>query len=230
MPQLVGFFLLTFAVLWVLRQIPGLSAIFGIPILGFFLAAILVSALFARVGSSMVDSRRFRRAAIQFGAVETPHNQGKLGALMLAAGRAKQAAEHLARAVAGEPDSLEWRYRYGLALLRSGRPAQAASEFDVVVARDEEYANGDMLLRLAQARQETGDPARALEALERHQRAQGDTPESLYRRALALRALRRSDEARAALAKISVVASKRASFQKRADSKWVMLSWFRRLA
>ena len=230
MLPLVGFFLLTFALLWVLRQIPGLSAIFGIPFLGFFLASILVSALLARYGSQAVDRRRIRRAAIQFGAVETPHNQGKLGSLMLASGRAKAAAECLARAVAGEPESLEWRYRYGLALLRSGRPAQAASEFDVVVARDEEYAYGDMLLRLAQARQETGDPARALEALERHQRAQGDTPESLYRRGLALRALRRSDEARTALARVGEIASKRASFQKRSDTKWVLLSWLRRVA
>jgi hypothetical protein len=227
---LVGFFLLTFAVLWILRQIPGLGAIFGIPFLGFFLAAILVSAFFARAGARAVDRRRFRNAARQFGAVETPHNQGKLGSLMLAAGRANAAAECLARAVAGEPDSLEWRYRYGLALLRSGRPAEAAREFDFVVARDEEYAYGEMLLRLAEARQASGDPARALEALERHQRAQGDTPESLYRRGLALRALRRGDEARSALARVGEVAGKRASFQKRADTKWVVLAWLRRVA
>jgi hypothetical protein len=228
--QLLGFFLLTFAVLWVLRQIPFLGAIFGTPFVGFFLAAILVSSFFAWVGSRAVDRRRFRRAATQFGAVETPHNQGKLGSLMLAAGRAQLAAEHLAHAVAGEPDSLEWRYRYGLALLRSGKPAEAAREFDLVAARDEEYAYGEMLLRLAEAREKSGDPARALEALERHQRSQGDTPESLYRRALALRSLRRGDEARAALAKIGEVAGKRASFQRRADTKWVMLAWLRRVA
>ena len=43
MLPLVGFFLLTFALLWVLRQVPGLGWMFGSPLLGFFLAAILVS-------------------------------------------------------------------------------------------------------------------------------------------------------------------------------------------
>jgi tetratricopeptide (TPR) repeat protein len=229
MLPLVGFFLITFAVLWVLRQIPGLGWIFGSPLLGFFLTAILVSSLFAWLGSRAVDRRRFRRAASQLGAVETPHNQGKLGSLLLAARRPRAAAECLARAVAGEPDSLEWRYRYGVALLRSGRPAEAARELDLVVARNEEYAYGDMLLRLAEAEQAAGRPARALEALERHARSQGDTPESLYRRALALRALRRGDEARAALARIGAVASKRATYQKRADARWVLLSWLRRV-
>jgi hypothetical protein len=227
---LVGFFLLTFAVLWVLRQIPGLGAVFGIPFLGFFLAAILVSSFFAWFGSRAVDRRRFRRAASQLGAVETPHNQGKLGSLLLAQGRARAAAECLARAVAGEPDSLEWRYRHGLALLRSGKPAQAAREFEFAAARDEEYAYGELLLRLAQAQQAAGEPARALEALERHRRCQGETPEALYRRALALRALRRGDEARAALGRMGEVTRTRAQYQKRGDAKWVLLAWLRRVA
>lgn len=230
MLQLLGFFLLTFGVLWFLRQIPGLGAIFGIPLLGFFLSAILVSAFFAWAGSGAVDRRRFRRAALQFGSVETPHNQGKLGSLMLAAGRARSAAEYLARAVAGEPESLEWRYRYGLALLRSGRPAEAARELALVAERNEEYAYGEMLLRLAEAQQAVDEPARALDALERHRRSQGDTPEALYRRAIALRALRRGDEARAELARVGAVASKRAQYQKRSDARWVLFSWLRRFA
>jgi tetratricopeptide (TPR) repeat protein len=227
---LVGFFLLTFAVLWVLRQIPVLSAIFGIPFLGFFLAAILVSSVFARYGARAIDRRRFRREAGQLGAVETPHNQGKLGSLLLAAGRTKAAAECLARAVAGEPDSLEWRYRHGLALLRSGLPADAARELDFVAERDEEYAYGELLLRLAEARQAAGEPARALDALERHLRCQGETPEALYRRALALRALGRGDEARAALGRMGAVTRTRARYQKRGDAKWVLLAWLRRVA
>ncbi len=230
MLPLVGFFLLTFALLWVLRQIPGLSAVFGIPLLGFFLTAILVSSFFAWLGSRTVDRRRFRRAASQLGAVETPHNQGKLGSLLLVQGRARPAAECLARAVAGEPESLEWRYRYGIALLRTGRPAEAARELAQVAARDEEYAYGEMLLRLAESEQDAGQPARALEALDRHQRCQGDTPESLYRRALALRGLDRGAEARAALARVGEVTKTRAQYQKRADTKWVMLAWLRRVA
>lgn len=229
MLQLLGFFLATFALLWILRQIPGLGALFGIPLVGFFLASILVSALFAWLGSQAVDRRRFRRAAAQLGAVDTPHNQGKLGSLLLADGHARRAAEHLARAVAGEPESLEWRYRHGLALLRSGRPAEAARELDQVAARDEDYAYGDLLLRLAEARLESGDPARSLEALERHARSQGDTPEALYRRALALRALRRGNEARGALARVGEVAGKRARYQKRGDTRWVLLAWLRRV-
>jgi len=228
--QLVGFFLLTFAVLSVLRLVPGLGELFRIPLLGFFLAAILVSAVFARMGSAALDRRRLRNAASQLGAVETPHNQGKLGSLLLAQGRARPAAECLARAVAGEPESLEWRYRYGIALLRSGRPSEAARELAQVAARDEEYAYGEMLLRLSEAEQDADQPARALEALDRHQRCQGDTPESLYRRALALRGLKRGAEARAALARIGEVTKSRAQYQKRADAKWVMLAWLRRVA
>jgi len=228
--QLVGFFLLTFAVLSVLRLIPGLGALFQIPLLGFFLAAILVSALFARLGSAAVDRRRFRRMETQLGAVETPHNQGKLGSLLLAQGRARAAAACLARAVAGEPESLEWHYRYGLALLRSGKPAEAARELGIVAARNEEYAYGEMLLRLAEAQQSAGEPARALETLERHARSQGETPEALYRRGLLLRAQRRGAEGRAALARVGEVAQKRAHYQKRADAKWVLLSWLRRVA
>ena len=51
-----------------------------------------------------------------------------------------------------------------------------------------------------------------------------------YRRALALRGLNRGAEARAALARVGDVTKTRAQYQKRADAKWVMLAWLRRVA
>jgi hypothetical protein len=183
---LVGFFLLTFAVLWILRQIPGLGAIFGIPFLGFFLAAILVSALLARFGSQAVDKRRFRRAAVQFGTVETPHNQGKLGSLMLAAGRAAADASQGARA-SPTPDAIA-----AASLLRRRRPARLPT-----LGRDESTPRRDAALPGAR-------PAAPRAPALMHS-SRGDTP-GVYR---AASRCARDRGRRAALARVGEVAQAR---------------------
>lgn len=73
----------------------------------------------------------------------------------------------LERAVAGEPDSIEWRYRLGLARLEAGDAAGAADALAAVSARDEEYAYGAAQLALARALERTGRRSDALDALDR---------------------------------------------------------------
>lgn len=226
--RLLGYFVLVLATMFLLRLVPWIGGLFAIPWLGFLLAAGLVSAVLSFTTVRALDRRRARALERQLGAVDTPHNQGKLGSLVLAQGRAKAAVAHLERAVAGEPDHAEWSYRLGCAYLRAGRPADARTALRHAAAIAEEHAFGAVTLRLSQAELEAGDATRALEALALHERNHGPSPESAYRRALALRGVGRRDEARAALAEVPALAARSASFQRREQQRWVWASYLRR--
>jgi len=227
--RFLGFFLLTFAALWVLRQVPGLGRLFDVPLLGFYLAAVIVSVVLARVGTRAVDRRRLGGEVRRLGAVDTPHNRGKLGSLHLAAGRARKAVPHLEVAVLGEPDEVEWRFRLGQAYLASGRPQEAAEALARAVELDEEHAYGGVLLSLARARQVAGDPRGALEALERFERNNGPSAESAYRRGQALRWAGEKERARGALGEVGALAAQAPRYQRAEARGWALRALWSRL-
>jgi tetratricopeptide (TPR) repeat protein len=226
--RLVMYFVGTLVLLSVLRQLPWIGGIFQVPLLGFFIAATVLSALIAWWTRTTVDRGRQKRLERSLGAVDTPHNQGKLGSLILAQGRAVRAIPYLERASAGEPDSAQWHYRLGSARLAAKRYQPAAEALARAAAIDEELAYGAVLLRLAEACVRNGDPAAGLEALARFERNHGPSPESAYWRGRALRAQGQHAAGRAAFAEVHALAARAAQFQKRHARVWTFRAFVAR--
>lgn len=228
MLRLAGFFLLCILLLGILRQVPLVGEVFRVPLVGFWLTAILLSVLFSKVAASALDRRRVKNLERRLGAVDTPHNQGKLGSLMLAQERHRRARELLERAVAGEPASIEWRYRLGCARLGMRDWAAAIESLASAARDDEEHAYGAVLLRLAEAYTRAGDARRALECLARFERNHGPSPESAFRRGLALKAAGQGSEARAAFGEVARLSEQQARYQRRSSLGWVARAFLAR--
>lgn len=228
MLRLAGFFVATLVVLHLLRMVPFLGRLFDVPLLGFWGAAILVAIVASKLGSVAVDRASVRKRLRAIGHVDTPHNHGKLGSLLLASGRARAAVEPLRKAAEGEPESLEWSYRLGLARLASGDRAGAVEALERVSARDEEYAYGGVQLALASALAGAGRPGDALDAIDRFEKNHAPSPESTYRRGALLKALGRRDEARAAFARVGEIARRAGGHQRRGASGWAFRAFFAR--
>jgi len=223
MLRLIGFFLLVFAAMFVLRELPVIGGIFRIPLLGFYITAILVSVVGARLAARVTDRSRQRRLARELGGVDTPYNRGKLGLLLLQQGRAAQAVPHLSAALEADPASEEFQYRLGLALAGSGEYERAIEHLEPLVARNEDYAYGAVILALSSARFSAGSARGALDAIEQHDRSFGPTPESCYHRGRALRAIGDRGGAARAFGSIGSLASKLPAYQRRAATHW----WFK---
>jgi len=204
--RLAGYILAVFALIWVLRLVPGLGWLFGVPFLNFFLAALILSALVGWWTSRAVAGRRTRNLLRDFGAVDTPHNQGKLGVLLLANGRASRALPHLERAAEGEADRAEWHYRLGVARLATRDARGAVTALERSITTDSEHAFGVPHLRLAEARLVAGDAQGSLAAAQEYEHGHGPTAESAFRRGLALRALGQRKDARAAFQSVGELA------------------------
>lgn len=226
MIRLIGFFLLVLLLLGLLRQIPLLGGIFQVPFLGFWITALLLSAALSKLAVVAVDRRRFNSLKDQLGAVDTAHNQGKLGSLLLKQGQHRKAVPHLERAAAGEPDSAEWSYRLGCALLGARRAPDAVVHLRRAAQLEEEYAYGAVQLRLAEALTGSDAAEVALEVLDLFERNHGPKSESAYRRGLALRVLGRRDEARTAFRRVRELASEVPRYQQRAARVWIMRAFF----
>lgn len=218
--RFLGYFFLVFATLWILRQIPVLGSIFDVPLLGFFLSAMVVSLVFARVGSLAVDRRKLGSETRRLGAVDTPHNRGKLGSLLLSSHQARKAIPHLEAAVEGEPEVAEWSFRLGQAYLEIGDAEAAVAALERAVSLDEEHAYGGVLLYLARAGRVAGNHQASLEALERFERNNGPSAESAFRRAQALKALGRRDEAGASFSEVGRLASQAPKYQRAEARGW----------
>lgn len=227
MLRLVCYFGLVLATWALLRHLPVLGPFLRVPLLGFFVAMALVGLLARYFGRALVARRRLQRALRELGALDTPHLRGKLGSLLVAERKHARAIPELLAAVEGEPQSAEWRYRLGLALLGAKRPAEAARAFEETLERNPEHAYGAALLRLAEARRASGEPAAALAALERYERAHGPVPESAHGRGLALRALGERERARASFREVSQLAARAPRYQRAAARRWI---WRARLA
>jgi tetratricopeptide (TPR) repeat protein len=230
MLRLLGYLGLTVVVYVVLVNIPFVGGAVGtVPLLGFFLAAMLVSAGLARFGEAALHRRRQHALMRELGAVDTPYNKGKLGLLLLQQRRFRAAARLLAEAAEAEPDSAEWQYRYGCALLGARRAEEAIGPLERAVAIDEEHAYGAAMMRLAEARLAAGRTEESLEALDGLDRNHGESPEGAYRRGLALRKLGRKDEARAAFSRVGHLAGDALGYQKRSSTVWSLRALVARL-
>jgi len=222
MLRLFGFFVATLVVLHLLRQIPVVGRVFDIPILGFWGAAILLSAAVSRLASVAISRRRAQRRIRDLGQVDTPHNQGKLGSLLAGERRFREAIPHLERAARGEPDVAEWHYRLGCALLARGRRRESAEELARAAAIDEEHAYGAVLARLSEARLASGDAEGALAAIRRREANHGPDPESAYRRGLSEKALGRKEDARKSFAQARRLAGSAALFRRSEARRWAL--------
>ena len=228
MARLVGFFLLVLLTLSLLRSLPGVGRWLG-GFWGFWLVAIALGAGLSGLMGVLTRQRRLSGELRQLAEVVSPHNQGKLGSMLLAHGRAGRAVPYLQAAAGGEPEVAEWHYRLGGALLETGRAAEALGPLESAAVLDPEHAYGGVQLALARARQASGDAEGALAALETFDRNHGASPESCYRRGLALRRLGRRDEARTSFARVGQLAGRAARFQRAQNRPWVWRALLRRL-
>ncbi len=235
MLRLLGFFVLVLVTLGLARSllggVPVIGPLLHVPLLGFWIVAALLSMGASKLATTSLDRGKQRALERRLGAVETPHNQGKLGSLLLQQGRAKAALPSLERAAEGEPDVAEWAYRLGLARQRSGSLESALEAYGRALALDEGVGFGEPLLRGAETLLRLGRADEALEWLVRFERNHGASPESAYRRGLAVSKLGRSDEAKEALDQVAQLAQQRVGTQRRIDATWVLRArfarWFR---
>jgi tetratricopeptide (TPR) repeat protein len=228
--RLVGFFIAVLVALEFLRHVPLIGAIFRVPLLGFYLAAIVVAGLLSRYASAALDQRKQKALERQLGAVDTPHNKGKLGLLLLAQRRYAKAMPLLAEASHYEPESAELHYRFGSAALGANELEVAVRELEACTRIEEEHAYGSAMLRLAEAysNAELNDNSRA--AIDRFERNHGPSPESAFRRGLALRATGDGEGARKAFGEVSALSTQVSKFQKKGASGWVLRAWLARLS
>jgi len=228
--RFLGYFLLVFAALFVLRELPILGGIFRIPLLGFFLAAIVVSWGVARVGAALSARAKFTGQLRELGTVDTPQMRGKLGRLLLQSGRAREALEPLAEAAAADPQNVDWQFRLGCAHLATGEARAALPFLERAIDLNARHAYGGALLKLAEAQHLAGEGQAALAALDHYERLQGPTAESAFRRGLALKGLGAREEARAAFDTVAEHVRSAPRYQKAEARSWaaraVWARWF----
>ena len=226
MLRLLGFFAVVFVALIVLRQLPFVGGIFQIPFLGFYLAAVVVSVVSARLGTRLVDRRKFRKSVSALGEVDTPHNRGKLGALLAGDGRHREALEHLEAVREDEPEVAEWAYRVGRSRLALGDHSGAAEALSKAVELDEEHGYGEALRRLAESLTKDGAWEGAIAHLDRHDVIYGETPESAYLRGRAHLAGGDKAAAKAAFLKAPSLVEGVAKYQREGARAWAMRARF----
>lgn len=228
MLRLLGFFVLALGLSALLSHLPVVGGWFG-GFLGFWVSAIVLSVALTRISVALSHRRTLARELRRLGEVESPHNRGKLGALLLAHRRPREAVPHLAAAAAGEPERTEWHYRLGAAHLASGEPTKALDSLAVAARMEPEHAYGEVQLLLCEARLKCDQAQAALEALDAFDRNHGASPESSFRRGQALRRLGRKADARASFARAADLAGKAAQFQRSRNRPWVWRAWLARL-
>ncbi len=221
MLRLLGFLGLTWVVYLLLIQIPVIGGLAGaVPILGLFAAAAIVSRLLAKWGSVALHRRKEKALMRELGAVDTPHNLGKLGLLLLKQGNYRRAIPLLEEVVRAEPDSAEWNYRLGCAQLGAKEAEQAVEVLTRAVGIEEEYAYGGAMMRLAEAKLLLGDGEGSLMDLDRVERNHGPGPECAYRKGLAFKSLGRKSEASEAFASVGKLAAEAVGYQKKDATVW----------
>lgn len=220
--RLLGYILLVLIVWRLLAFVPILGGSF----IGLWVAVLLTSAIVGRVGERLVVARRDAAQVRALEAVDSPHNHGKLGSLLLGRGRARAALPHLERAREGEPDSLEWQYRLALAYEGVGRREEARGVLNGLLAVDAEYAYGAAQLRAAALAQDAGEHARVLELLDTYDKNHGESPESAFRRGKALRASGQKEPAARSFERVGQLAREAARYQRGEAQAWALRAFF----
>ena len=233
MLRLIGFYVLVFATLLVARSLLGWVPIVGhllrIPLLSFFIVAALLSLAGSRWASASLDRARQRAAERRFGAVDTPHNRGKLGTLILRQGRAARALPHLEAAAAGEAEVAEWAYQLGLAQVELGNFEEGLSALQRALHLDEQVGFGKPWLCAAYASLKLDDPTSALVKLQHFERNHGASPESAFRRAQVHKRLGQKEQAQEALADVPLLAAQLAKYQRSSSAQWILRARWMRL-
>jgi tetratricopeptide (TPR) repeat protein len=226
--RLLGFFVLAWILVEVLQALPVVGSYFH-GLLGFWLVLIALSVLSGRLARAGRRRAKLESEIRALGNVDSAHNQGKLGSLLLAHGRVKPAVVHLERAAQGEPERAEWHYRLGQAQLQAGRPEAAIGPLERAVALDEEHAYGGVQLALAEACTALGRFPEALERLRVFERNHGPSPESAYRRGQALKKQGEHGAAKRAFAEVAALARSSARYQRKHHGRWVLRAQLSRL-
>ena len=220
MPRLIGYFVLVMLVATVLQRLPGVGGWFR-GLFGFYLTLLLVAAVGGWAAEHWRRRQRLERELARLRQVDTPHNQGKLGALLLAHGRVQEALAPLETALRAEPERAEWPYRLAEARERLGQPEQALQHLARVAALDPEYGYGAVPLGEARVRLALGQAEAALEALRRFELGAGPTPHSQCLAARALRALGRLAEARQRLEEVPKLYASLPAFRRKQERAWL---------
>lgn len=218
--QLLAVFALAFLLHTVLANTPGLGFLARIPLLGFLGSLLIVSIAWNRIAGRVTRARVLRRTFESFGRVDTPAMQGKLGAALLAAGRASDALAPLATARAGEPKEFEWAWRNANALAAVRRDDEALREVEWLLERDTEYAYGRARLLSARLLARLGRRDEAIAACKRFEADHGEEPEALYELGAVLAAGGERSAARDAFRRAAHEAGRAATFKKRV-SPWL---------
>jgi len=214
--RLVGFFFLVLVLHGVLLHVPVIGPLLArLGFFGYWAVAIFVSIFASRAANKLVERSRFRRRVRELGAVDTPRNLGKLGALQLAVGRYREAEKNLQVAFDAQPEVLDWALALGRVKATLGDYQAAGSFFSRVVFDDAQFGYGEAFLGLAEAARMLGRPDDALRAIEDHDKRHGPNPRSAYERGLCLRALGRKDEARVAFGEVLSLRSELPAFRRK---------------
>ena len=225
--RVLGFFVLAVLLASVLGHVPIVGGLFrNTGILGILVASALISAALTRLGDYLMQGRKLRSELRSLEAVGNAHNHGKIGTLYLTRGRARGALGHLEQAARGESEVPEWHYRLGLARLATRDVAGALGAFERCVALEEEHAYGSAMMRRAESLHRLGRHDEALAVLALQERNHGPSPEVAFRRGLALRALRRRAEARAAFDEVGALARRATHYQRRSAALWALRASF----
>ncbi len=223
MGRFLVFFILVLVLTRILGRVPVIGGLFArTGFIGIWITAILLSVGMTRWGERTVRVQKSRSQLRQLLQVDTPHNHGKAGSMLLAGGQARAAVEHLESAAEGEPEMAEWHYRLGQAYLALRRFEEASTSLARALELDPEHAYGSAQLSMAEVCEALGQAEGALSALETFERNHGPTPESSYRRGRALLGVGRKDDARRAFDSAATLAIHTASYQQAKARAWAM--------
>jgi tetratricopeptide (TPR) repeat protein len=227
MLRLLAFALGVLAFHALLQRVPVVGPFFrGTGLFGLWIAAILLSLLFTRIGARLVRSRRSALEIGRLAAVGSAANRGKIGALLLADGRARAALSHLEAARAGEPDVAEWHARAGQAHLALRARDEAQACFERALQIDPEHGYGRTRMQLAALHTRAGRREQALAELGELESRHGPSAESACRRGRILARLGERAGARAAFAEPLELAARAPRYQRARAEVWAWRARF----
>ncbi|HZF10006.1 MAG TPA: tetratricopeptide repeat protein [Thermoanaerobaculia bacterium] len=112
-----------------------------------------------------VSGRELEEAASNVRRLDTANAWTEYAALLRRRGKAAEALAAAGTAVERDGESAEARYELGRSLFAAGRPKEAVPELQKGLARNRFVENGEGLLTLAQAEDQSGDKSAALATL-----------------------------------------------------------------